>query len=194
MGGIKVVSKKAIVSDKGLLLAEAGRSGELQGDRLPHERRNVGRVCVLFEGLKRCYWVDPDQLECVGGQEIKGYAAASSRWGVIRSPRRLKLPRYSDGLEFDFGRNLKLFREARGLSQVQLAEMMEVRQSTISYREGKRNSPGRKFVSKVSGLLEVPPFSFFFPLDDVGKYMAARLFLNSASSAFLEQEGECPRS
>lgn len=182
---VRVKVLERIVTRKGLTLAMPGEEGFAKGDLRPYETRNLGKVAVLFKGRSRWYWVDPKMLEWVSGDDPDRFTAKPLE-SVESLPGPSHFPRWEGGLDFNFGKNLKLIRRARKLSQNQLAELMGIRQSTVSYREGRANSPGRVFMHKASEVLEVPPFSFFFPLDDVGRYMTAKMFLHGASSALCE--------
>lgn len=188
-----VVAKRDIRSSRGLLIAKRGEHGSAV-DVVPHEKVNFGKVAVYWGHRTRWYWVSPGEVDWVD-KELKPIFIAQRRPGPrpISSKCIRAFPKYELDCSFHFGCNLRKLREIRGISQSQLASRMGLRQSAISYRERKPKAASDEFVRRSSKILQVPPFLFLFPLEDLGAYMTARLFLSGASSAFCEEE-KCPTS
>jgi len=186
-----VTAKKDIKSGKGLLIARKGDKG-CAVDVLPHEKSNYGKVAVYWGFRTRWYWSEPGELEWVE-KDLKSVFIAQRRLGLqpVSSKCIKSFPKYELDCSFHFGVNLRRLREIRGISQSQLASRMGLRQSAISYRERKPKAASDEFVRRSAKILQVPPFLFLFPLEELGEYMTARLFLSGASSAFCEEDAAC---
>jgi hypothetical protein len=187
----RVIAVQDIYTRKGMLIAKVGESGEAMPNTLPADKDNCGRVFVRWRKCNHGYWVEPDQLRFTKSINLENYVArdpASNGDGGDVLPA---LPRGSFSFDFDFGKNLKLIRRARALSQEELRERMSQfgvnsAQSTISYREASPEAPGLEFLRAVAQALEVPPFMFLFPVDKMGEYGEAKRFMMRMSSALAE--------
>jgi len=186
---VTAVASVDIRSGKGLLIARKGDAGRVFSDPIPNDSFNFGKVAVRWADRRRWYWVDPRLLDFSEPLDRGRFASLQERKIGRGGSAAARFPCFDSDRTADsvhFGRNLRLLREIRGISQSELAKKMGLRQSTISYREGKRRAPGDSFVRRSSEILRVPSFYFLFPVEDVGEYLAARLFLYGASSAFCD--------
>lgn len=61
------------------------------------------------------------------------------------------------GLKYEIGKRIRKYREARGISQVQLAEMLGIRNSRVSNWEQGINRPDADILADICRALEVSP-------------------------------------
>lgn len=187
----RVIAVQDIYTRKGMLIAKVGESGDALPNTSPADKDNCGRVFVRWKKRLHGYWVEPDQLRFTKDVKLDNYIAkdpGSNKDGEDVLPA---LPRGSFSFDFDFGKNLKLIRRARALSQEELRERMSKfgvssAQSTISYREASPEAPGLEFLRAAAQALEVPPFMFLFPVDKMDEYGEAKKFMMRMSSAMAE--------
>jgi transcriptional regulator with XRE-family HTH domain len=69
-------------------------------------------------------------------------------------------------LKHIFIRNLRRFRNSRGISQMKLAEMCDTATSYIGEIEIGRRFPSIKLIEKIGKILEIEPYRFF--IDETG--------------------------
>jgi len=178
---VTVTAARDIRTDAGFTIARAGARGTLLEGAEPTLPCNFGKVLIRFDGRQRGYWVAPDVLR--NGHGLAQYVSQKPK------PRRAPgPPRRGFAYEYDFGANLRIVRKARGVTQAELAALMErnghvAAQSTICFREREAASPCSEFVNAAARALEVPPFVLFLPFMDCGVYPQIREFLCSTSSA-----------
>lgn len=55
------------------------------------------------------------------------------------------------------GKNIRIFRHARGITQEMLAEMINVSGSYVGYMERGKKGPSLELLAKVAGVLQVDP-------------------------------------
>jgi hypothetical protein len=185
----KVSANSDIVTSKGFTIARKGDSGEAHPDSQPHDAENCGKILVFFRGNSHGYWCEPSALcfhSLDRGKGIGDYIASKEVFDRYGSAPLL--PKSSQTYEYDFGKNLRLCRRARRMSQSELGEKMgnfglPLAQSTICYRENSRVSPGGRFVSAAAKALKVPAFVFFVPMDECDIFGDAKAYLRAMSSA-----------
>lgn len=183
---LKVTARQDIVTDKNFTVAFSGDKGHAMRGARPHDSGNFGRVLVYFKSRDHGYWCRPEYLAPLGRGEIADFIAHPP---VETVP--LVLPAAEGNYEYHFGKNLKIIRDSRGLSQIELGKRMgkhgsELAQSTICYRENSAHCPGGKFVSAAAQALSVPDFIFFLPLDKCTVFNDACKFINCMSSGLCE--------
>jgi len=159
----KVSAREDIRTENGMLLAVAGTSGTAIANLKPNRRKHYGLVPVRWSG-RRAFWVERDKLQ--------------TRFNLDRcitpppsEDPRLTLPDADGEYDFDFGRNLRMFRRAKNLSQEELARRMaragagRISQTSISNWERREDCPSGEFLKAAAVVLEVPVFSFFLQMD-----------------------------
>lgn len=152
-----VRAKHDIVSDKGFRVARAGDVGTPVPDAKPCRPEHWNKVRVVWRGRSRGYWCDPAALHARA--KLKGFLALQPEHA------RASVPVSSAGCEFHFGRNLRRLREARNVTQSELARAMtkagfSAAQSTVCCRERRADAPGSLFVAAAAKALAVQPFVF----------------------------------
>jgi len=178
-----------IRSRRKMRIARAGERGKAVAGAEPSDGDNYGRVFVRWNGRKHGYWVEPAAIRFIDPVDPARYIAQAP--DEPDEPEQLPppaLPCGSFSFEYDFGRNLRLIRRARSMSQGALVEAMgrhglPLTQSTVSYRESSPDAPGQAFLRAAARALQVPPFIFLFPLASLGEYDQACHFLLGVSSA-----------
>lgn len=188
MQRVKITAKADIVTKKGFTIAKGGDVGFAARDARPHDVSNLGKVLVFFGGRSHGYWCDVDQLTAVDSA-IKLEEFISK---PLPKPYQCDLP-VADQLKYHFGKNLKLVRDSRQLSQAELGQRMrkfgvKLAQSTVCYRENSPNCPSGRFVNAASGALDIPAYILFLPLDNVEVFNEARKFISNMSSSLCEKE------
>lgn len=166
MNGYPVRAAERIEFRGGMVLADEGQRGTALLGVKPNRKHHYGLVPVRWKGRQRAFWVEIDKLK--------------SRHNLTRCitplpPKEceLEVPRSATAGVLHFGRNLRMFRKARELSQEQLAAAMakkglgRVSQTGISNWESRSDCPNGRFVEVASRVLDVPAFAFFVPLDCV---------------------------
>jgi transcriptional regulator with XRE-family HTH domain len=172
---VKVTATKDIVTERGFVVARHGASGKVKLAK-PHDPCNHFKVLVLFGKRRHGYWCAPKDL--ISDGSLEKYIA----WPPL--PKKVLPVPKGDPHKYDFGSNLRIIREARGLSQVQLGKLMSknglyVAQSTICYRERRPDCPSGRFVNASAKALNVPAFMFFVPLGDCVVIKSAGEFMRS---------------
>ena len=161
---VKVSALVDICSERGMLLAKAGTVGWAVSGLKPNRRHHYGLVPVRWVGKERLFWTSKDKLW------VKRKLDKCITPPPCAEPR-LTLPTTTDSSDFDFGRNLKMFRRAKGLSQEELATKMakagagRISQTSISNWERRADCPSGDFLRAAGAVLEVPVFSFFIQMD-----------------------------
>jgi DNA-binding transcriptional regulator YiaG len=162
---IPVRATEDIRFQRGMMLAQRGTRGVAIAGMHPNRTHHYGLVPVRWDGRSRAFWVSKEKLS----------SRHSLRDCITQPPEAeldLTIPE-SGGAEFSFGRNLRMFRRARGLSQGQLAAAMRktclerVSQTSISNWENRRDCPSGTFLEAASAALGVPAFAFFVNLECV---------------------------
>jgi transcriptional regulator with XRE-family HTH domain len=74
------------------------------------------------------------------------------------------------GLKQVFIRNLRKFRNSRGLSQMKLAELCDTAPSYIGEIEIGRRFPSLKLIEKIGRVLNIEPYRFF--IDETEKHQS----------------------
>jgi transcriptional regulator with XRE-family HTH domain len=127
-------------------------------------------VLVRWHRHQRSYWVSPNSLIWPDKTDLAEYIAVRT---VFERYTAKPLPSTEQVYEYNFGRNLRLLRESRRISQAELGRRIgdvsingPLAQSTIAYREGCSHSPNGEFTNAVARALGVMPFVLFLPLDD----------------------------
>ncbi|WP_368987148.1 helix-turn-helix domain-containing protein [Caldifermentibacillus hisashii] len=64
-------------------------------------------------------------------------------------------------LSYKFGKRLQKIRKEKGLTQLELAEMIDVSSDFIGLMERGVNSPSFKTLEKLSETLKIPVYKFF---------------------------------
>lgn len=162
---LPVRAAEDIKFDGGMLLAPAGTKGVALAGMKPNRPQHYGLVPVRWKGRRRAFWISKDKLK--------------SRYKLDRcitpppvEELDLTIPEGKNG-EFYFGRNLRMFRRARGMSQEELAEAMNatgmnrISQTSISNWENRKDCPSGRFLEAAARALDVPAFSFFISLECV---------------------------
>lgn len=159
---MKVTAACDIVTERGFIVARSGNAGRVKTGH-PHDPCNYYKVLVFFGKRKHGYWCSPKQLS--GPASLERYVAWPPPVKKVMS-----VPKGSQH-DYHFGKNLRLIREARKLSQIGLGKLMSrnglrAAQSTICYREQRPDCPSGKFINAAAKSLDVPAFMFFVPLED----------------------------
>ena len=182
---VNVSAKCDIVTDKGFCVAKHGDKGKAARDVVPYRKTNLGKVYVRFNGNTHGYWCDAARLAFPAGTDPETYKSQRE----FHDPYAESIPMPQDGSgEYHFGKNLRMYRLARRLSQVGLGEKMgkfgcAAAQATICYRERQRHSPNGGFVDAAAKALGVPTWAFFIDVHNTGVFDKARQFLVSLSSS-----------
>lgn len=165
MNEIRVRAAVDILFDGGVRLAEAGAVGYAIAGMKPSRPQHYGLVPVRWAGRSRAFWVEPAKLEC-----------KRSLAGCVTAPPAeeldLTIPEGAQD-EISFGRNLRLFRRARGYSQAQLAREMSklgmerISQTSVSNWENRAECPSGSFLTVAARALGVPAFAFFVRMECV---------------------------
>lgn len=147
----------------GMVIARQGDAGRAIAGFKPNRPQHYGLVPVRWRNGSRAFWVTEDQL----------ISRSSLQKCITPAPEpeiRIMVPKEAKS-EFSFGQNLRQFRRARRLSQVQLAESMgraglkRISQSSISNWEKRSYCPSGKFLKAAAQALDVPVYAFFVNLD-----------------------------
>jgi len=179
-----VVANEDIITSKGFKVASKGDRGMAVKGARPHEGSNFGKVLVYFNGRTHGYWVDASILKFNRGVDSASFIASRPEFKDPYAGEP-ELPKASPA-SYHFGNNLKLIRRSRRLSQIQLSELIGVRQSAISYRERQAYSPCGEFVTAAATALAVPEFVFFLPMDNCAMFSGMRQFICRLSSTLCE--------
>lgn len=185
-----VVASKDIVTTNGLTIARKDDTGRAESGLKPHEPNNWGKVLVYWNGRTHGYWCDPAAVRFKSDKfKMEDFIATRIEFNPYKGAP--VLPKSTTEYVYDFGKNLKIIRESRKISQAALGTRMgnfgvELAQSTICYRESCPDSPSGSFVKAAAKALDVPPFIFFVDLKDSAGYNAARQFLSGISSSLCE--------
>jgi ribosome-binding protein aMBF1 (putative translation factor) len=158
-------------------IAKRGEVGFAIKDVRPHDKKNLGRVATLFGNKHKPYWVKPSHLQFNGGENPADYVQREEK------PEQVKLPTYSGDLSFSFGHNIKLWRKARNMSQLQISKLMsgighKTPQSVISYIESNNVVPDEEKVKALALVLSIHPSVLFMNIEDkptlkdIAKFMA----------------------
>jgi hypothetical protein len=181
-----VVAKKDVLTRGGLTIARKGDCGVAITPPHPVEPINWNKVLVRWKGCTRKYWVWPDDVRFMKGVKPSDYVAVPRCFERYSQP---PLPK-GNGYAYDFGKNLRIVRESRSLSQAKLGELMGLNmdgtplaQSTIAYRERCAYSPNGAFTDAAAKALDIMPFVLFLPLDKCDVFPTARRFLRSFASS-----------
>jgi len=86
------------------------------------------------------------------------------------------------------GKNIRLFRQTKGLTQENLAELVNVKSSYIGYLERGLRAPSLDLVARLSNALDVEPGALFNTIEDTDilkKLNALLLGKNQKSIKFL---------
>lgn len=178
-----------IVTSKGLTVARAGEDGAAVRGALPYYPGHHGKVLVRFGDRQRSYWCHPDQLRFQENVVLEDYVARVVRFDPYVNATHL--PTSPQPNRYHFGKNLRLCRQARRLTQTQLGRAMsryglKAAQATICYREGRPYSPNGKFVEAAARVLQVPAWLFFVNIRDRETLTGVREFLVQTSSSICE--------
>ena len=188
-----VIAAQDIVTRNHLVVAVKGDKGQAVSGVKPHELSNWGCILVYWDGRKHGYWCGPDLLKfCNNGKtpiDPKWFVSVKTEYKPFGDVPAV--PESQVSYDYDFGKNLRLVRESRKLSQAALGKAMgkfgaEMAQSTICYREGCPESPSGSFVKAAANALGVPPFVLFVDLKDCQTYNEARRFLAGMSLSLCE--------
>jgi transcriptional regulator with XRE-family HTH domain len=185
----RVQAATDIVTEHGLRIAKAGDTGEAMKGAQPYDARHNNKVLARFNDNKRAYWCDPAQLQFLDNVVLADYAARVVHFDPFE--RATHLPTSPRPLKYHFGKNLRLCRQARKLTQSQLGRQMsrhglKAAQATICYREGRPYSPNGKFVEAAARVLQVPAWLFFVNIRDRATLTGVREFLVQTSSSICE--------
>lgn len=190
---LKVKAIVDIHSKNGLLIAKSGTVGAAERNPVPRSPDQYGKLLITFNGRNRAYWCSNDFLEFqekdVCRVNLSDYRAQRSEHDPFVGA--LQFPSFNDESKFHFGANLFAFRNARRLSQTELAARMtqrglETAQSTICFREKASDNPSGDFVRTAAEVLRVPPFAFFIDLKKPRGYRRLAKFLDGVSSSVCE--------
>ena len=169
IGAAKVEARNDIRTRSGLRIAMKGDGGRAIPLRKPNEPANWNKVLVQFKGRTRRYWVWPDDVTFANGADLGNFIAIPAQFDRYDQP---PLPANKTSYDYHFGRNLKLIRESREISQATLGKRMggmlegdALAQSTIAYREQCAHSPNGSFTDAAAKALDVMPFVFYMPLE-----------------------------
>jgi len=159
---VKVTAACDIVTERGFIVARKGIVGRVKYGH-PHDPCNHCKVLVFFGKRKHGYWCSPKQLLADGSLE-RFIAWPPPEKKVMAVPK-------GNQHDYHFGKNLRLIREARKLSQIGLGKAMaknglRAAQSTICYREQRPDCPSGRFINAAAKSLDVPAFMFFVSLED----------------------------
>ena len=149
----------------GMLLAAAGTRGVALVGLKPNRPRHYGLVPVRWAGRVRAFWVAKEKLKSRYGLDVCTTPAPEVELNLTIPESRIG--------EFSFGKNLKMFRRARGKSQEELAAamngvgMQRISQTSISNWENRVDCPSGHFLSAAAKALDVPAFAFFVSLECV---------------------------
>lgn len=178
-----------IVTDKGLTIAKEGESGEAYKGALPYYPGHHGKVLVRFGDRQRSYWCHPHQIRFTETVQASDYVAQVVQFDPFG--KAAHLPTSVQANKYHFGKNLRLCRQARKLTQTELGRAMsryglKAAQATICYREGRPYSPNGKFVEAAARVLQVPAWLFFINIRDRDTLTGVREFLVQTSSSICE--------
>lgn len=188
-----VTARNDIWTTNELCIAHKGTKGRAVRGQRPHEDTNYGKVLVYFGRRQKGYWCAPEDLEFPKKSNLSDYVATKAQHDPYQDA--LSLPFDNKVTEYDFGKNLRICRQARRFSQAKLGEAMgrflgtakkPLAQSTICYRERCRHSPGGQFVTAAAKALNVPAMVFFVDLNDSEIFGKTKDFLHSLSSAVFQ--------
>lgn len=89
-----------------------------------------------------------------------------------------------------FGENLKKYRKAKGFTQIQIAEALEVDQKHISFIENGNSFPSATLIGKITEVLNIEPQNLFFyqekpSIKEMKNYISN--FLNTTSDNDIEK-------
>lgn len=181
---LTVTARRDIVSSKGFHVAAAGDRGTPVSGARPCRPEHWHRVLVVWCGRSRGYWCSPEDLS---GFDSRPYLALPP----VREQEHLPAASALKYI-FHFGSNLRRLREARSLTQTELAAAMTktgfgTAQSTVCYRERREDAPGSLFVSAAARALSVPPFVFYINWGRCEDFTLAKSFLCRMSSAVCKE-------
>jgi transcriptional regulator with XRE-family HTH domain len=164
----KVTASRDIRDASEHLIACKGREGVALRNRVPWNKKNMGKVPVRWQGTRRIYWLPLDHLTFVD-------SSLDPLSFVVRlAEDRLcfpELPRAGQPNRAHFGRNLKRFRQLRDLRQAELAEKaarpdLPISQTAISHWERQQFAPNGRYVLALAEALDVLQCMFFVDMEN----------------------------
>ena len=191
---MRVRALTEIRTEKGLLIASADQAGVAVRGAQPQQLHNVGKVLVYFSGRQKGYWVPFDRV-LFPSRTTSATKSLYRGQSLVVSAKRA-LPVQAQPYTFDFGQNLKAWRQARQLSQAELGVSMgqygvALAQSTICYRERCAHSPGGQFVQAAAQALQIPAYVLFMNFHNCALFQQTQQFMQQLSSSVYTAEGEC---
>lgn len=187
----RVIAKTDVLTDGGMRVAKAGDQGRALRNHMPKRGRNLRRVAVQWGGRRKVYWALLGELEFVDpALDPYAYLALPTRMPEIEFP---PLPKPPDPYEFNFGANLKHYRDLRKLYQWKLAELLNdhgvpVAQTTISHWEQSEESPAGIYVRALARVMQVPVFAFFLNLRDCRWIVATKEYMIRVEDTLCTEE------
>jgi hypothetical protein len=171
-----------------LLVAKEGREG-IAVRKLTTRISNFNKVAVRWNGRRKLYWHYFKDLDFIHHEiEPEAYIAVP--------PGRLldlpTLPQPPTNYDYNFGENLRKFREERGIPQWRLAKLMtedgiRVAQTTISYWERSDTAPNGVYIRGLSKVLDIPVFMFFINFRDCEWLRRIRSYMNRLTDSLCDE-------
>jgi len=187
----EVIAKSNLYAANGkLLVAAAGRCG-VALRKVALRKATYNKVAVRWQGRHKIYWHWFDDLEFKNTDNQLDPIA----YIAIRADQLLDLPALPQPPEhyvYNFGDNLRHFREERDMSQHKLATLItasgeHVAQTTISYWERNTVAPNGSYIQLLSKVLDVPPFLFFINFRDCAWLRRVRDYVNKLADSLCEK-------
>jgi transcriptional regulator with XRE-family HTH domain len=188
----EVVARNDLYAANGkLLVAKAGRRG-VAIRKATARWANFNKVAVRWKGRHKIYWHWFEDLEFPKKDEEQLDPAS---YIAIRPDQLLDIPPLPQPPEhyvYNFGDNLRHFREERGLSQRSLAALLtehggHVAQTTVSYWERNEAAPNGGYIRALAQVLDIPPFLFFVNFRDCEWLRRMRIYVNKLAESLCEE-------
>lgn len=174
-----------------LLVARAGRRGvAIQKSTI--RESNFNKVAVRWQGRRKIYWHWFDDLEFTKKDEEQ---LDPMSYIAVRPDQLLDIPPLPQPPEhyvYNFGDNLRHFREERQMSQRSLAKALtesgeHVAQTTVSYWERNETAPNGVYIRALAKVLDVPPFLFFVNFRDCEWLRRMRDYVNKLAGTLCDK-------
>lgn len=172
-----------------LLVARAGRRGIAVRKHTTRDS-NFNKVAVRWEGRRKLYWHWFEDLSFDKSDELHPTAyIATPPNSLLDIP---PIPQPPEHYVYNFGDNLRHFREERGMSQRKLATLLteggeHVAQTTVSYWERNETAPNGSYIRALSKVLDIPPFMFFINFRDCEWLRRVRTYVKSLAESLCEE-------
>jgi transcriptional regulator with XRE-family HTH domain len=171
-----------------LLIAKEGREGVALRGRVARGE-NLNKVPVRWKGRRKVYWHEFSNLEFVDHELDPIAYIALAPDGLLDLP---PIPKPPEHYTYNFGANLKHFRQERNKAQWELAQALAgmgaaVSQTTISYWERRETAPNGEYVIALAKALNVPAFLFFINFRDCDWLTSVRQYLEQLADIMCEE-------